>query len=383
MTPRNSFLPALVLIGSILSIFGQASDPAGAKFLFGGLDKKILGFTPKGKLAAISPRAQSFHFYDLTKGMDPVSQWPIPDNEGLIDAVLASDGRTVTFLSQAGKDQSRIRLCDTSTGKVLKPEFALTDVGAVSFSSDGKILAGINSGNGAIRLWNASSGELISSMDLPSQIQAAWIGVAFSPDGRYLAARTSFSYTVWDIAKKGIATPGGERDILIALSPDWKLAVGALNGSGPGAAPKTVLLNFADPNKPVSPPKAPSEPLDWVAFSHDSELLALRRNDNTIGFWDTAKQRYLKASIPTSGGPIEMAFSPDKRFLITHESELLQRQRVAHVRIWDVPTGTAVTAAHGVQGFSMQCHFDKDSRFLAVAFTTGDYAVIWKLPPAQ
>jgi hypothetical protein len=56
---------------------------------------------------------------------------------------------------------------------------------------------------------------------------------------------------------------------------------------------------------------------------------------------------------------------------------------VAQVRIWDVTTGTAVTAAHGVQGFSMQCHFDKYSRFLAAAFSAADYAVIWKLPASQ
>lgn len=360
---------------------GDTPRAAEARLLFKGRGLNVIGFTPEGKLLACAEPQQTFHLYDPGKGLGSVAEWKSAEGERLIAGTLSPDGRIAALLWGAGKTQSQVRLCHSSTGERLKPDFGMTDVGSLSFSPDGKSLAGVNSETGAARVWNAATGELEKTLTLPSQIQAGWVGIAFSPDGRFLAARNSFAYTIWDISAESIATPGGMRDIIIAVSPDWKRAFGALREPARKGAPlEGSILDFTNPKKPLPLPDPAGELPDWISFSEDSQLFAVRGKDSNIRFWNVAKARYEQPSIPTLGGMIEMIFSPDKRFLVTYERALRSAGKPAQARIWDVATGEPRSAPQAARGYFPVCHFDREVKYLAISFSAGEDVLIWNLP---
>ncbi|WP_414624789.1 AAA-like domain-containing protein, partial [Calothrix sp. CCY 0018] len=93
---------------------------------------------------------------------------------------------------------------------------------SVAFSPDGKTLA---SGNGdkTIKLWNISSGKIISTLN---GHQDTVLSVAFSPDGKTLATGSvDKTIKLWNISSgKIISTLDGHQDTVlsVAFSPDGK-----------------------------------------------------------------------------------------------------------------------------------------------------------------
>lgn len=109
-------------------------------------------------------------------------------------APSALDWRPDGKLIAAGGRDGAISFWDVTSGRLLK---SVGNGGylikSVSFSRDGKHLASV-SGERAVRLWEAPSGQSIGALEPsePSQI------VAFSPDGRYLAAGGGQFVWLWE-----------------------------------------------------------------------------------------------------------------------------------------------------------------------------------------
>ncbi|NJL81711.1 MAG: hypothetical protein HC917_28545 [Richelia sp. SM2_1_7] len=74
----------------------------------------------------------------------------------------------------------------------LKPLDEEDQVGRVSFSPDGKILASA-SDEGTMKLWNVNTGKEITTLKIPLQnFTDKVFGVSFSPDSKTIA------YVSWD-----------------------------------------------------------------------------------------------------------------------------------------------------------------------------------------
>lgn len=169
--------------------------------------RTLNNFPPDGSEIMLSPDGRTIAY---THRDNTVSLWDANTEQRLKTFIGHSEHvRCIAFSLvgdqiATGSDDKTVRLWDINTGKHL---LTLTEhahaVQSIAFSQDGKnILSGDMN---AIRLWNASTGELIRTFP-DSQREDTFMGsvasVAFSPDGKLIAGAGVFSSHLWD-AKTG------------------------------------------------------------------------------------------------------------------------------------------------------------------------------------
>jgi len=174
-----------------------------------------LGFNRAGRLLVYDSGRNVFESHDLVVPHAAVTGWNQVADGGLVfSGVLSSDRRTLATLASMGRDRSQIQLWNVETGAPISPAFAPSDVAHVTFSPDGKSLAGVVAQDGTVRLWDTRTRELSWSQPFPESMQTTWIGLLFGPDANFLAARNSFGFSLWDATAQrltGASTVTGER----------------------------------------------------------------------------------------------------------------------------------------------------------------------------
>ena len=217
-----------------------------------------VAFTPDGKSVLTASADQTVRLWEVGTG-DPFGT-PLR-HEGILMAVAFSpDGKTVL----TGSIDKTARLWDAATGRELR-QFRGHQGGvwAVAYSPDGKtILTG--SSDRTAQLWNVDTGEPIHhalkhNIDV---ITAAFMTVAFNPNGKTVATATAEEVGVWDAATgQPIGPPHREGpSSALAFSPDGSLL---LTGSRIGTA---WLLDSATGKSLRTLTPAHQGPIDAVAF---------------------------------------------------------------------------------------------------------------------
>ena len=378
----------------VLRGFGDDNPPAAASereavLLHEWMGAAFLGFNAQGRLLAYDSARRVFEVHDLAARNAPVTGWNLPEDGGKVfSGALSADRQTLATVSEVGRNQSRIQLWNALTGEMTGPEFAPSDVAHVAFSPDSKTLAGVVALDGTLRVWDTTSGRLRWSQALPSPMQVAWIGIQFSPDGRFVAARNSFALQIWDVAARKVAG-AGDLAFFHDISPDWKLAHGFTLKPAAQPPPQSTLLDITDPNQPHAATNALPEELmasmEMAAFSPDSRFLALSLRDQTLRLWSFTERRVVHQMADAGGRVIRLLVSPDNRRLATYEVDLTQQRSTLRgsVRLWDVATGQALGAARPHPGMFWSWQFDPDCRHLVVSFAHGNDTFgtqIWQLP---
>ncbi len=193
----------------------------------------------------------------------------------------------------------------------------------------------------AWRLISTENQPLSTSENLDSQVNS----VAFSPDGKTLAAGDVGEVTLWDVGSaagprqlgRPITVDDSDTVNSVAFSPDGKiLAVG--DGSGIGAGELTLW----DVSSPAGPRQLgrpiivdDSDSVESVAFSPDGKTLAGGDDGGEVTLWyvgSAAGPRQLGR--PISAGDSDsvnsVAFSPDGKTLAAGEGA------GGEVMLWDV-----------------------------------------------
>jgi WD40 repeat protein len=219
-----------------------------------------------------------------------------------------------------------LRLLDVATGK----ETGLASgAGSVAFSGDGKLLAAAS--EWAVRLWDVKDGRA-TPRPLTPEAHGPVQSVAWSPDGDTVAwATPDVPLQVWDVGsgRERVVLPGQRYPYarFLAFHPGGKLL--AVPGRWTG---DLMLLEAATGKEQGIINTGHRGPLT-AAFSPDGKLLATaaENSENAVKLWDVAS-RACKATLLYERMVHGFAFAPDGKTLVVADDSRA-------IRVWDVATG--------------------------------------------
>jgi WD40 repeat protein len=256
-----------------------------------------------------------------------------------------------------------------------------TAVEAVAFSPDGRLVAAAGTverlegafrkTGGIVRICEVAGGrELITLAGHPDAVH----DVAFAPDGGALAtASADGTARLWDVAQgqelralKG--HQGAVRAVAFAADGQSLTTAGA-DGTVrlwnvAGGAERRILRGHTGA-------------VLGIALSPDGQTLATAGSDKTVQLWDpsTGKVRH---RLPSKTPALSVAFSPDGKVLAAG-SGVGER---GELTLWDSASGKRLATAAADKGRCSAVVFSPDGRWLAAA-VIGDAAAPGDVPRGE
>lgn len=327
---------------------GQTPAPASAV--------SDVAFSPDGSRLAVANLLRTISIWDLDTRRQTVTLGGRA--AGLVSLAVSADGR---YLG-AGREDGVVKLWDLPAGRQIHSFDRLrAPARHLAFTPDG---ARIAARGGDLRVWNAATGQTMRAT--PFEKGTA---LALGPDGARMAVGPDLNGGVLVMD----ATTGAAPSTLdagpmtaqdLAFSPDGRQLAAAtgkrgLKMAGPDGTPKPepacdVVLFTLDASAP--PLRLAGHP-EWVvsvAWSPDGQTLASCGNKGETILWDPRTGRQLRALAPPRPTVAnEVAWSPDGRTLAVAYGR-------GSVGIWDARTGALVRMLEGHVGDVETVVFTRD-----------------------
>ena len=389
--------------------FTQWDLPGGASARLGKGATYDMDYSPNGDLIAIGTSTGAW-LYDADSGEElALLRWGGQRTNLVSDVRFSSDGKTlattidnvVTLWDVATKTQkpgigaygrvksfnhdgtllatigdSQIHVFDVATGtEKFNAGWRVPGLDSVSFSPDGKTLAGIDDGGRRVRLWDVTTGKEIAT--LPG-IGVTVYSTSFSPDGKTLAVGGSErrradgkDYTVglvnlWDVETRTVRTTlvGHTDNVLsVSFSP-------AGNTLASGSEDRTARLWDVDSGEQIAILSGHIRGVNRVSFGRDDKTLAsFSHEDGNVHEWDVATgfPKFTISGHRSFGASPErkdVIFSPDGKTLASIGSN------DGAIHLWDVATGRQRASLNGCLGvgqYIRSVNFSPDGKTLASA----------------
>ena len=256
----------------------------------GGLSIISLAFSPDGTTLATGIWDNSRGTTEIWRGW--VMLWNVAsrgviatleepgDFDEATSLAFSPDGTTLA----AGTWHSRILLWDVATREAFTLDGTRFEVHSLAFSPDGTTLAAgfatLWEEDGMVQLWNVGrTPEVVATLEGESSQFADGVGsVAFSPDGRLLAAGDRAGrILLWDVGREEVIATLKEEfaDIAVAFSPDGRLVATGTSPLGQSAWGGRVRLWDVATRKAVATLELASiGDVSSVSFSPDGTTLA-------------------------------------------------------------------------------------------------------------
>lgn len=330
--------------------------------------RSVIALTPDGKRLVLPHADGSLHLVDVASGKELCALEMPPPQPGRIRSprirrlAISPDSRYLAFSG----DSTPLTVCELAAGKrlhELAPPGASVYLG-LAFTPNGRSLAAEE--HGGIRLFDVPSGKEIRK--LPAT--AGGGNLFFSPDGRILAAVGGYNIKLWDMAREQSLHPlVGHKGMIhsLAFYPDGKRLVSAAYDNEMRVwdiASGQTLAQRANQTFPAS-----------LAVDRDGASLRFAAWDTSVHHWDPRSsgeevQQKVVAGLSSLSANM-LALSPDGRSLavltINRGGAQPKQQVVPQLRLYDPKTGKyrelpGLPPPDGVA----QMRFAPDSRRLAV-----------------
>ncbi len=286
-----------------------------------------------------------------------------------LQVALSRDGRRVLGASGA---RALVWPTTKNGAEPLWRVAAADPILSATLSPDGRTAATGHRG-GVVRLWRVDGGKLARALRPPGP-PAAITAVAFSPDGRRVAASAGTRAFVWDVRRPNPIFVGRHESDVAAVAFDptgLRLATGDERGSARvwslngrkvtvliGHEGKVTSLAFAPDGRSLVTGGEDETARVWdlrtgtttaelrghdslvlgVAFGRDGKRIVTGSADRTLRFWavDADPVRAVLVE-PDRLRVMDVAFDPAGKRLVTGANRA--------VRIWDVPSRRTVQSA--------------------------------------
>lgn len=236
-----------------------------------------------------------------------------------------TDGNIVFFGAKNGKEKLRLNI-------------SAREVDLLAFSPDGKILAAQRDFGKRVHLLDAATGKKLAELSSHS----LWAKcLAFSPDSRLLVVGSADqTVSIWEMPKAKLRLlPGGHLGLItgIAFSPDGGMLLSS------GMHDHAIRFWDVRTGRETRRITAGEDTLDKVAFSPDGSCLAslsfFKSHIHAMSLGAEGLQER-KFSVRGEFGSIysldAVAFSPDARTVVVGTGPMMS---VSELALWDVPTG--------------------------------------------
>jgi WD40 repeat protein len=281
------------------------------------------------------------------------------------------------WIASAGEDGA-VKVWDSKTGAVVQILEAAHTHSAYSvvFHSDGKHLASTG-GDGKVKVWNWKRGgePVFTRPSGADHNRGTAYGVAFSPDGRRLAAGCDGAVNVWDWENEQLLVgplPGhAKKGICVAFSPDGqRLASGSWTGH--------VMIWDAETGELLHTLSEHHHPVSALAFSPDGRQLVSACFNRSLIVWDAKTGQPLRTIEKAADDALVLgvAFgrSDDLRFASVGEDKT--------VRVWEATTGREVLDLRGHTDSIGCVAYSRDG--LRLASSSLDRTIrVWDATPLQ
>jgi WD40 repeat protein/serine/threonine protein kinase len=295
---------------------------------FAGSQRPVpcLAFSPGGSLLAFGER-------------DPHSVRVVNATTGETTHILRGDAlwgpSSVAFHPEGNRlaavgDDGKVDVWNLETsrevwGKALRTS-APYSLKGIAYRPDGRYVAAGDNGGARVLILDAETGQQVDLLDADGHYVD---GVAYHPGGRYLAAACNDrSVRVWEISSHRVQIlPGDEGPVSsVAFRPGGQ----SLASSGEDGL--VILWDAKDPNKVKEQRRirAHHDRVNSVVFSPDGRRLATASADRTVKLWDAATGRLLSLLQARQGEVFAVAFHPDGQLLASAGTD-------GTVKIWEAP----------------------------------------------
>ena len=221
----------MTLSGHEAQIWSKSYSPDGTKIVSGGLDKtvRLWNAMTGTEIMTLRGHGDSLEF---------------PRRSAVSSVAFSPDGKLIV----SGSWDCTVKIWNVETGAEVMTLQHPALVNHVVFSPDGKQIA--SAGYGALRVWDATTGSELLSLQGDDGEDPEFTTVVFSPDGKRLISTQDYadSIKIWD-AETGLEIStlriGGKVGSL-SFSPDGKtLATTIVVGEGPGRSERIMLWKSA------------------------------------------------------------------------------------------------------------------------------------------
>ncbi len=296
-----------------------------------------LAFSPDSRRLAVAVEEGTLFLMDGTSGL---LLFGLPGHSGPVRSVAFSpDGRLLAsgggnpdvFATAATPQSGETILWDTTTGRERSRMVRDDQVTCVAFSPDGRLLAAGGLDDSVV-LYEAATGHRIRTLNCFEALgpRRRVAGIAFSPDGcRLASASWDGAIRVWDVAT------GRKTNIFqhrwpaysVAFSPDGRRLASA-GGETVGSLEGELKFWDVATGRELFGLRGHVGVVLCVAFSPDGRRLASAGADRRIRVWETATGQPILALAGHEQDIRTIVFSPDGRCLATGSQD-------HSVRIWD------------------------------------------------
>lgn len=290
-----------------------------------------VAFSPDGNVLATGGQSPFVHLWDVATG----SEIGRLDHGYSINTLAFSPDSQYLLVGSGSLPRALpvARLWHVATETAVITTTTTTDENVIhgAFTRDGAYFAYVNATyTDTVHIFETATREEVATIE-----DIGYLGMSFSPDGRYLAAAGynsigSPSAGVWEVRTGQQVLPLAGLFQQIVFSPDGRHVAGI--GLSPDNTPLAKVLALPTGEELITFPLTFAA--DEIVYSPDGRNLAIaggKFSSGHLSVWDLENQMEI-ITLSQPGGVKELAFSPDGRYLAFASEGYYD----GSVMIWDV-----------------------------------------------